>query len=122
MTTSGDPDRRTILLADRSPTQGKSTWQRRAKVYVFLTSASVLLFVGLSVGDAWLTNQLLTRGWQEINPIVRPYGTNMLIKGALALAVALVLVRFGKTKLLRILNIFMLVLVLWLAAGLLHIL
>lgn len=89
---------------------------------IFLTSASVLLFVGLSVGDAWLTNQLLTRGWQEINPIVRPYGTNMLIKGALALAVALALVRFGKTKLLRILNMFMLVLVLWLSAGLLHIL
>lgn len=89
---------------------------------IFLTSASVLLFVGLSVGDAWLTNQLLAAGWQEINPVVRPYGTNTIIKGALALAIALALVRFGKTKLLGILNIFMLALVLWLTAGLLHIL
>lgn len=89
---------------------------------IFLTSVSVLLFVGLSVADAWLTNQLLVMDWQEINPVVRPYGTNTIVKGALALAVALVLVRFGKPKLLGILNIFMLVLVLWLTAGLLHIL
>lgn len=102
--------------------------QRRACVKacsngsILLTFVSVLLFVGLSVGDAWLTNQLLAAGWQEINPVVRPYGTNTMIKGALALAIALALVRFGKTKLLGILNIFMLALVLWLTAGLLHIL
>ncbi len=81
---------------------------------------NLLLFVGLNIGDAWLTSQVLDSGWQELNPIVRLYGGNMVAKAFVALATTLVLVRFGKAKLLWILNIFMLVLVLWLSAGLLY--
>ncbi len=40
MTTSGNPDSRTILLADKSPTRRKSMWPRRsARVYVLLDVA-----------------------------------------------------------------------------------
>lgn len=79
-----------------------------------------VLFVGLSIADAWLTGQLLTIGWWEINPIVLSYGSNMVIKGFLALAIALALVRFGKTKLLWPLNLFMMAVVLWHCAGYFH--
>lgn len=77
-----------------------------------------LLFIGLNIADAWLTNQVLEAGWHEINPVVSSYGTNMVIKGFLALAIVVALVRFGKTRLLWLLNIFMLAVVLWLGAGL----
>lgn len=79
-----------------------------------------LMFISLNIADAWLTKQVLAMGWQEINPIVRTYGTNMMVKGFLALAIALALVRFGKTKLLWTLNAFMSAVVLWHCAGLLH--
>lgn len=78
-----------------------------------------LIFVGLNIADAWLTNQLLNSGWQEANPIVKFYGPNMVIKGLLALAIVALLVRFGKAKLLLVLNICMLAVVLWLSAGVL---
>lgn len=72
-----------------------------------------LLFVGLNVADVWLTKQLLDLGSREGNPIVVPYGDNILIKAFLALAIVLLLVRFGKARLLWILNICMLAIVLW---------
>lgn len=77
-----------------------------------------LIFVGLNVADAWVTKQVLAIGWQEVNPIISAYGTNMVIKGFLALAIVLLLVRFGKTKLLWVLNLCMVVVVLWLGTGL----
>jgi len=63
-----------------------------------------LVFVGLNVTDAWLTGQLLDRGFREANPIVTAYGSNLGIKGLLALVIAGLLVRFSKAKLLLILN------------------
>jgi hypothetical protein len=81
---------------------------------------SGLIFVGLNIVDAWLSRQLIGLGGQEVNPLVIHYGANILIKGFLALAIALALVVFGKTKLLWGLNICMFALVLWLGAGLLH--
>lgn len=80
-------------------------------------------FVGLNIADAWLTGQLLAItcwGWREINPVplVSLYGSNMLIKGALALVIALVLVKLGKRKMLVVLNVCMLVVVAWLSFGL----
>ena len=59
-------------------------------------------------------------GWQEVNPFVIHYGANIWIKGFLAIAIALALVAFGKTKLLWGLNICMFALVLWLGTGLMH--
>lgn len=83
------------------------------------TGISALLFVVLNIADAWLTREVLAIGWQEVNPVVNPYGTNIVIKGFLALAIVLLLVRFGKPELLRVLNVCWLVLVFWLAAGVL---
>jgi len=80
---------------------------------------SGLIFVGLNIVDAWLTKQLLELGWQEVNPFVVHYGANILIKGFLASAVALVLVAFGKAKLVWVLNICMSAVVFWLGAGVL---
>lgn len=74
---------------------------------------SAIAFVGLNVADAWLTKQALDIGSREANPIVAPYGDNMLIKGLLALAIVVALVKFGKSKLLWVLNIGMLGVVLW---------
>ena len=72
-----------------------------------------LLFVGLNLADAWVTKQLLAHGGGEANPLVSLYGSNALIKGFVALAVVLVLVRLGKAKLLWMINVCMVVVVLW---------
>ena len=72
-----------------------------------------LVFVGLNLADAWVTKQLLAHGGSEANVLVSLYGSNMLIKGFLALAIVVVLVRLGKAKLLWVLNVCMVVVVLW---------
>ena len=74
---------------------------------------SSLAFSALNILDAWLTRQLIAMGGREANPIVVPYGDNMLIKGLLALVIVLLLVRFARTNLLWILNVCMLAIVLW---------
>lgn len=73
-----------------------------------------IAFVGLNLADAWLTTELLAAGGGEVNPLVSAYGSNLLvIKGFLALAIAFLLVRFGKSKLLWVLNLCMVAVVLW---------
>ena len=72
-----------------------------------------LVFVGLNLADAWLTKQLLAYGGGEANAIVSLYGGSMLIKGFLAVAIVLILVRLGKAKLLKVLNVCMMAVVLW---------
>jgi len=52
-------------------------------------------------------------GSREGNSIVVTYGDNILVKAFLALAVVLLLVRFGKSKLVWALNICMLAVVFW---------
>ena len=71
-----------------------------------------LAFVGLNIADAWVTKQLLAHGGGEANPLA-VYGSDMLFKGLAALAVGLVLLRFGKLRLLKVLNICMVAVVLW---------
>ena len=73
----------------------------------------VVLFVGLNVADAWLTRELIAVGGAEANPLVSLYGSNALIKGFLALAIVLILVRLDKAKWLKVLNIGMVAVVLW---------
>jgi len=70
-------------------------------------------FVSLNIVDAWLTNRLIAMGGREGNPMVIAYGDNMLVKAFLALSVMLLLVRFGKSKLVWVLNICMLAVVFW---------
>ena len=76
-------------------------------------STNSLIFVGLNLADAWVTKELLAHGGSEANPIVSAYGSNALIKGFLALAIVLILVRLDKAKLLKVLNIGMVTVVLW---------
>jgi len=77
------------------------------------TYVSGLLFIFLNVADAWVTKQLLAHGGSEANTIVSAYGSNMLIKGLVALAIVLILVRLDTTKLLWVLNMSMVAVVLW---------
>jgi hypothetical protein len=70
------------------------------------------LFVGLNLADAWLTTQLLARGGVESFWWSAHYNSNIFVKGFLALLVAVVLIRLGKAKLLKWLNIAMLIVVL----------
>ena len=77
------------------------------------TGISGVTFVGLNLADAWVTKQLLAHGGAEANAMVATYGSNMLIKGFMALAIVLFLVGLGKVKLLWALNICMAVVVLW---------
>ena len=81
-----------------------------------------LVFVGLNLADAWLTKQLIAIGSWEGNPIVASYGDNMLIKGVLALAIVLILARFGRLKLLWVLNVAILAVVFWNGAWLFNLL
>ena len=67
------------------------------------------LFVGLNVADALLTQYLLGIGGIEFNVGPRFYlglgGNNLILaKGLLAVAVVIVLIWFGKARLLRVLN------------------
>ena len=72
-------------------------------------------FVALNLIDAWLTKQAFALGDIELNPIVSHfgYGDNLVIKGLIAVAIALTLWHFGKAHLLKYLNILMLVLICW---------
>ena len=74
-----------------------------------------VLFVALNLVDAWLTKQAFALGETELNPVVSyfGYGDNLVMKGLLALAIALVFWRFGKSHLFRYLNILMLLVVFW---------
>ena len=73
------------------------------------------LFIVLNLMDAWLTKQAFALGEIELNPVVRQfgYGDNLAVKGLLALGIALIFWRFGKTHLFRYLNIAMLAVVFW---------
>lgn len=71
------------------------------------------MFIGLNLADAWVTKQLLVHGGGEANAIVSAYGSNMFIKGFVALTIVLILVSLDKTNLLKVLNMCMVAVVLW---------
>ncbi|GAI90047.1 unnamed protein product [marine sediment metagenome] len=79
-----------------------------------------LAFIVLNMVDAWLTREHLAIGNYEGNPLVAGYGSVVWFKGLLALVILIVLLGLGKTKLLWILNMFMLAVVLWNAGWLLY--
>ena len=70
-------------------------------------------FVGLNMIDAQLTKMALAKGAIELNPIVSPYGSNIAIKGLVALVIAGLLYHFKKEKLLLGLNLIFTGIVLW---------
>ena len=65
------------------------------------------------MADAWLTRTSLTMGATELNPLATSFGMNMLAKCLIAVAVVLVLYRFGKEKLLWYANFAFIGIVLW---------
>jgi len=75
--------------------------------------ANALIFIVLNLVDAWVTKELIAHGGGEANAMVSLYGSNMLIKGCLALAIVFLLARFGKANLLKVLNIAMVIVVVW---------
>ena len=76
------------------------------------TAVTAAVFVCLNITDAWLTTQLLAHDGVEAFWWSSHYNSNMIIKGILALLVAIILIRLGKARLLKWLNIAMLFVVL----------
>ena len=74
-----------------------------------------VFFIALNLVDAWLTKQALALGSDEANPLVRyfNFGDDLLLKGLLALVIALFVLCFRKSHLFLYLNIAMLVIVVW---------
>jgi len=71
------------------------------------------IFVGLNLADAQFTKIALADGATEIMPLAQFFGSSLLIKGLLTLAVVVLFILFRKTKLLRPLNIGMGAIVAW---------
>ena len=71
------------------------------------------LFVTLNVVDAFLTKTALSMGAVEFNPVMATIGSNMLIKGGIALALAFLLYYFRQRRALWLLNIILFGVVLW---------
>ncbi len=76
------------------------------------TAVTAALFVCLNIADAWLTTQLLAIDGVEVFWWSSHYNSNMFVKGLLAVLVAILLIRLGKGRLLKWLNIAMLFVVL----------
>ncbi|GAG98753.1 unnamed protein product [marine sediment metagenome] len=73
-----------------------------------------IAFVGLNILDAQLTGTALALGASELNPIAATgFGSSMLLKGLISLTVVIALLLFKRGKLLKPLNLGMLLVVLW---------
>ncbi len=82
------------------------------RIAISTTAASAMVFVSLNVTDAWLTTQLLAHGGVEAVWWSSSFNSNMFIKGFLAFLVTIFLIRLGKAKLLKWLNVGMVFVVL----------
>jgi hypothetical protein len=71
------------------------------------------LFVGLNVLDAYLTKTALSIGAVEFNPVMATLGSNILIKGGIAVILAFLLYYFRQRRALWILNAVFFGIVLW---------
>ena len=73
-----------------------------------------IVFVGLNILDAQLTGTALVLGASDLNPIAATgFGNSMLLKGLISLAIVMALLLFKRGKLLKPLDLGMLVVVLW---------
>jgi hypothetical protein len=70
------------------------------------------MFVFLNITDAWLTTQLLSHDGVEVFWWSSHFNGNIAIKGLIAFLVTILLIRLDKAKLLKWLNIAMLLVVL----------
>jgi len=73
-----------------------------------------IAFVGLNILDARLTGTALVLGASELNPIAATgFGSSMLLKGLIPSAIVMALLLFKRGRLLKSLDLGMLLVVLW---------
>jgi len=71
-------------------------------------------FIGLNILDAWLTRVALGFGSYELNPFINMrFGSSMLAKGLIAAEIVLILLLFKRGRLLRPLNLCMILICTW---------
>jgi len=73
----------------------------------------LIALVTFSVADAYLTQIALTMGARELNPLAEPFGSNILARELLAVAVAAILLCGRRIKWLLYLNVLVLWVVMW---------
>jgi hypothetical protein len=72
-----------------------------------------VIFITLNILDAYLTKMGLTAGAVEVNPLMTAVGSDMLIKGLMAILLAFILYYFRKERALWPLNFILFGIVLW---------
>jgi hypothetical protein len=72
-----------------------------------------MTFVALNIADAYLTKVGIAAGAIELNPLMTSLGSNMLIKGIIAVALVGALYFLGKERILWLLNFGLLGIILW---------
>jgi len=71
-------------------------------------------FIGLNILDAWLTRVALGLGSYELNPFINMrFGSSMLVKGLIAAEIVMILILFKRGRLLKPLNLFMILICTW---------
>jgi len=73
-------------------------------------------FITLNIVDAYLTKMALTLGAVEANPLMTYFGSSIITKGLIAIALVFILYFFGKERVLWPLNFLLFGLVFWNAA------
>ena len=71
------------------------------------------MFITLNILDAYLTKTALAMGAVELNPVVTFFGSSMIAKGVIAVALVFILYYFGKERALWPLNLVLFGIVLW---------
>ena len=73
-----------------------------------------VVFIGLNILDAWLTRVALGLGSHELNPFLGVrFGSSLLVKGLIAVGIVMALVLFKRDRLLKLLNVGMVVICAW---------
>jgi hypothetical protein len=72
-----------------------------------------ITFVALNMADAYLTKMSLMAGAIEANPLMASLGSNIIIKGTLALTLVIAFYLLGKERILWLLNFGLLGIILW---------
>jgi hypothetical protein len=71
-------------------------------------------FIALNILDAWLTRVALGLGSYELNYFMNMrFGSSMLLKGLIAAEIVMVLILFKRGGLLKLLNLFMILICTW---------
>jgi hypothetical protein len=73
-----------------------------------------VVFIGLNILDAGLTRLALGDGNYELNPFLgMKFGSDILVKGLISAGIVAVLVLFKRSRLLKLLNLGMLLICAW---------